>query len=405
MIRNFVCLFFIFTIFYPNLFGQAFNGTIYVEQNEVFNEKAKETHNKHLSMYGSAFGDHTYEESLKTLIKYKICGDTLIKTYNKNNVNVSNYQLKNDLYAITNSERMLKLKIKTSLNEVKKFRVLKKEEILIGIKTDLFSGYTPTNETVFTLNIDRNQNFSQNKYSYLFSDIFNEHGLILKTIMHYVPQNLIRESKVIKLEDNSCPCAMDFDFSRISKTINQIDQIKQNENNLNFKKTQIETITMDDLLLKNGKDTTIIEETDRQLLAFQGRSTLSENVNIENIKGHYALIDLWATWCKPCLYAMPALGDIYGKYRYDGLKVISISLDVETAIDKWKKTIEKENMYWDNYIMPEGFDADLCRQLGIKDIPHYILLDPEGRIMLENAPGPSDPMLHEVLDRVLKGRK
>ncbi|MBK7636150.1 MAG: hypothetical protein IPJ13_19140 [Saprospiraceae bacterium] len=62
-------------------------------------------------------------------------------------------------------------------------------------------------------------------------------------------------------------------------------------------------------------------------------------------------------------------------------------------------------MYWDNYIMPEGFDAELCKQLNVKAIPHYILLDPEGRIMLENAPGPSDPMLKDVLDRVLKGRK
>jgi alkyl hydroperoxide reductase subunit AhpC len=102
---------------------------------------------------------------------------------------------------------------------------------------------------------------------------------------------------------------------------------------------------------------------------------------------------------------MPALADIQDKYRYHGLKVVSISLDGSAATDKWKKIIEKENMYWDNYIMHEGFDSDLCRQLNIKSIPHYILLDPEGRIMLENAPGPSDPMLHDVLDRVLKGRK
>jgi len=55
--------------------------------------------------------------------------------------------------------------------------------------------------------------------------------------------------------------------------------------------------------------------------------------------------------------------------------------------------------------MSQGFDADLCRQLGIKAIPNYILLDPEGRIMLENAPGPSDPNLTLVLVRLLKGKK
>ncbi|MBK7636149.1 MAG: TlpA family protein disulfide reductase [Saprospiraceae bacterium] len=74
-------------------------------------------------------------------------------------------------------------------------------------------------------------------------------------------------------------------------------------------------------------------------MAFQGRNTLLENVNAEVISGHYTLIDLWATWCQPCLYAMPALADIYEKYRYDGLKVVSISLDGESAKEKWKKTI------------------------------------------------------------------
>ncbi|MFZ1561119.1 MAG: hypothetical protein WAT37_14395 [Saprospiraceae bacterium] len=55
--------------------------------------------------------------------------------------------------------------------------------------------------------------------------------------------------------------------------------------------------------------------------------------------------------------------------------------------------------------MSQGFDSDICRQLGKKAIPNYILLDPEGRIMLENAPGPSDPNLTLVLNRLLIGKK
>ncbi|MBL0024951.1 MAG: TlpA family protein disulfide reductase [Saprospiraceae bacterium] len=144
---------------------------------------------------------------------------------------------------------------------------------------------------------------------------------------------------------------------------------------------------------------------DRKLLPILARGLDGTEVNLENLKGHYTIVDLWATWCQPCIYAMPALGDIYDKYRYHGLKVVSISLDGEPASEKWKKMIDKENIYWDNYIMHEGFDSELCKQLNVKAIPHYILLDPEGRIMLENAPGPSDPNLTAVLDRLLMGKK
>ncbi|MBL0024957.1 MAG: TlpA family protein disulfide reductase [Saprospiraceae bacterium] len=113
-----------------------------------------------------------------------------------------------------------------------------------------------------------------------------------------------------------------------------------------------------------------------------------------------------ATWCQPCIYAMPALGDIYDKYRYDGLKVVSISPWMESPPQKkWKKTIEREHIYWDNYIMPQGFDSDLCRQLDVKPYHATSYSTLEGRIMLENAPGPSDPNLTEIMDRLLKGKK
>ncbi|MBK8053687.1 MAG: hypothetical protein IPK35_10565 [Saprospiraceae bacterium] len=39
---------------------------------------------------------------------------------------------------------------------------------------------------------------------------------------------------------------------------------------------------------------------------------------------------------------MPALADIQDKYRYHGLKVVSISLDGSAATDKWKKSSKKK---------------------------------------------------------------
>ncbi|MBP6568395.1 MAG: TlpA family protein disulfide reductase [Saprospiraceae bacterium] len=331
-----------------------------------------------------------YSKTLNNKAIYLICGDTLVSflVNMEGDTTQRSVQIKNDLLFKSNlSEKYLKIGIKTSLETVKNLKEKKQSEIILSKTTKLYVGSTQTKSEEFKLFIDKTSKFEiQSKYGYLFQYIFNPQGIILKTESLFIPWNQTKVLTVQSITELGCNC-------------------KSKMGDSNLFQTEIEVITLNKLLVKNGKDTTLIEEKDRQLLAFQGRNTLSENINIENIKGHYTLIDLWATWCQPCLYAMPALGDIYEKYRYDGLRVVSISLDGETAKDKWKNTIERENMYWDNYIMPEGFDSDLCRQLGIKAIPHYILLDPDGRIMLENAPGPSDPNLTLVLDRLLKGKK
>ena len=173
------------------LSGQVYNGIIYVEENEIYNEKSKELYNKQLSTYGSVYGDIPYEESLITLKKYKICADTLILTYIKGEKSWTNYQLKNNMYIPSKGERMLKMKIKTAINEVKKFDYVRKEEMITGITTDVYSGTTPTKETIFTLYIDKKRQFSQNKYGYLFSDVFNENGLIFKKM--FIPTKLTHQ--------------------------------------------------------------------------------------------------------------------------------------------------------------------------------------------------------------------
>ncbi len=369
---------------------ELFFGKIILESKKSFSETDFDAYLWRKNKIKNMISMEEYSKTLNNKAIYLICGDTLVSflVNMEGDTTQRSVQIKNDLLFKSNlSEKYLKIGIKTSLETVKNLKEKKQSEIILSKTTKLYVGSTQTKSEEFKLFIDKTSKFEiQSKYGYLFQYIFNPQGIILKTESLFIPWNQTKVLTVQSITELGCNC-------------------KSKMGDSNLFQTEIEVITLNKLLVKNGKDTTLIEEKDRQLLAFQGRNTLSENINIENIKGHYTLIDLWATWCQPCLYAMPALGDIYEKYRYDGLRVVSISLDGETAKDKWKNTIERENMYWDNYIMPEGFDSDLCRQLGIKAIPHYILLDPDGRIMLENAPGPSDPNLTLVLDRLLKGKK
>ncbi len=365
---------------------QTFNGKIYYSLESILSEKGVEIEKQLKQSKAIIVSENP--NFIKEFHLFYICGDTLIKIYlnHLNDTTAINVQIDKKVYI--GWPFFFQFNSKSGLNLIDNFKKTGNEEFINGVRGEVFQGQSTNEGLLYIMTFEPQKKYlKQSMYGYLFGDIFSHHGLALKEDRKNSKWFIKRTQTLTKFEQNKCSC------DKIFYQINFNTAAKK------------EKITIDQILLKNGKDTTIIEDTDRQLLAFQGRNTLLENVNAEVISGHYTLIDLWATWCQPCLYAMPALADIYEKYRYDGLKVVSISLDGESAKEKWKKTIEKENMYWDNYIMPEGFDADLCRQLGIKAIPHYILLDPEGRIMLENAPGPSDPMLKDVLDRVLKGRK
>lgn len=44
-------------------------------------------------------------------------------------------------------------------------------------------------------------------------------------------------------------------------------------------------------------------------------------------KGKVTLVNLWATWCKPCVHEMPALEKLHQNYQDKGVKIIALSLD------------------------------------------------------------------------------
>lgn len=71
--------------------------------------------------------------------------------------------------------------------------------------------------------------------------------------------------------------------------------------------------------------------------------------------GHVTLINIWATWCHPCLQEMPSIERLYRAYGNRGLRVAAVSIDAAAA----------------------GPVLDFARQL---DLSFDILQDPSGTI-------------------------
>lgn len=119
-------------------------------------------------------------------------------------------------------------------------------------------------------------------------------------------------------------------------------------------------------------------------------------VTLSSFKGHYVLLDFWASWCVPCREQTAHIKSLYEKYRAEGFKVIAISCDSKR--DAWQGAIHQDNT--DSFINilsfsdtdmeflkshdnvgEASFKGELRKQFNLMPIPVYILINPEGVII------------------------
>lgn len=129
------------------------------------------------------------------------------------------------------------------------------------------------------------------------------------------------------------------------------------------------------------------------------------NTTLEDLRGNYVLIDVWATWCGPCKIEVPHLERLEKKYHNQQIKFVSISVDKKKHFERWKKYVHKKKLKGIQLFADESFDSDFIKYFQVTSLPSFILLDPEGNIVLSKAPYPSTPEMEKLLDDLLSKKK
>jgi len=147
------------------------------------------------------------------------------------------------------------------------------------------------------------------------------------------------------------------------------------------------------------------------------------NFNFENVKGgktaltdlkgKYVYIDVWATWCGPCIREIPDLKKLEKDFHDNNIQFVSLSVDdgrgfkgdtkeerAELAYEGWKKMIAEKELGGIQVISDNGWKSDFVQEFKINGIPRFILIDPAGNIVNADAPRPSSPKLREVLNNL-----
>lgn len=120
--------------------------------------------------------------------------------------------------------------------------------------------------------------------------------------------------------------------------------------------------------------------------------------SLSDLKGKYIYIDVWATWCVPCLAELPALKEVEKQFHGKNIHFLSLSIDTDKAYKAWVKMVKDKEMGGIQLLADNGWGSQFINAYGISAIPRFILIDPMGNIVTANAPRPSEPELVTLLN-------
>lgn len=115
--------------------------------------------------------------------------------------------------------------------------------------------------------------------------------------------------------------------------------------------------------------------------AYAARTLDGQVVSLDQLRGNVVLLNVWATWCVPCVKELPALERLYQKLGAEGLKVIAVSVDPPAAAtgpyNELRTFVDHLNLTFTILHDPERRAQDLFAPVGL---PTTILIDREGHI-------------------------
>ncbi len=101
-------------------------------------------------------------------------------------------------------------------------------------------------------------------------------------------------------------------------------------------------------------------------------------VRLDDFKGDVLLVNLWATWCTPCVAELPELDRLQGKLKDNHFKVVAISMDRDDPkkVKKFLEDREADNLefFWDR-------DRELASKWSYAGLPTSYLVSREGDIL------------------------
>jgi len=108
-------------------------------------------------------------------------------------------------------------------------------------------------------------------------------------------------------------------------------------------------------------------------------------VSLSDYKGKVVLVNIWATWCPPCVDEMPSMEKLYQKFKGKNFEILAVSID-EPGLKAVAPFMKKSNLTFPALIDSEG---TIKAVYGITGVPESFIIDQQG-ILIKKIVGPVD---------------
>jgi thiol-disulfide isomerase/thioredoxin len=117
-----------------------------------------------------------------------------------------------------------------------------------------------------------------------------------------------------------------------------------------------------------------------------------------DLEGKVVVIELWATWCKPCRQFAPEMVKLHSKYRDKGVVFVGLSVEDEEALPEMQRWVSDLDITW-----PNGYGAEeTIQQLRMESIPVFWVIGSDGKVTW-NVDSSLSP--EEAIEEALKNAK
>ena len=128
--------------------------------------------------------------------------------------------------------------------------------------------------------------------------------------------------------------------------------------------------------------------------------------SLAQYRGNVVMINLWATWCQPCVVEMPSIEQLHQAYGPRGLKIIAVSVDDPGTDEQIRDFVKRYGLTFEILHDPGGQAGDVSKSYQADKYPQTVIIGRDG-IIRKKQVGATDwnsPVNRALVERLLEER-
>lgn len=137
---------------------------------------------------------------------------------------------------------------------------------------------------------------------------------------------------------------------------------------------------------------------------YAARTLAGDTVRLDALRGRVVVLNVWATWCTPCIEEMPALQRLHDDLVDDGVSVVAVSVDAAAAGGGDADVRAFVDRFGLTFTVLRDASGRIEDAFGVAGLPTTFVIDRDGRIQRKvlGAREWHDPALASEIESLLE---